>query len=90
MPPPLGFTTIPPKLVKGFLGAVGIFLRPPHPVLKPFDNPKLNQIKEFHHTMVIQKWKGKVETTITLSKTLANDSKRIKYTHECTMHSETI
>jgi len=57
---------------------LGIFLRPPHPIPKPFGNPKLNKKEEPHHTMAIQKWLRKVETTITPRKIHANDRKRTK------------
>jgi len=67
---------------------LGIFLRPPHPIPKPFGNPKLKKMKEPHHTMAIRKWKGEVETTIAPSKTHVNDNKTNKYTHACTMHAQ--
>jgi len=65
-----------------------IFPRPSHLAPKSSGNPKNNKIKETHHTMVIRKWQGKDETIITPGKTHANDSKRTKYTHACTMHSK--
>jgi len=46
-------------------------------------------MKEAHHTMAIWKWKGKYQTIVTHGKTHANDNKRTKYTHACTMHAKT-
>jgi len=46
-------------------------------------------MKETHHTIGIQKWKGKVKTIVTLGKTHVNDNKRTKYTHACTMCAKT-
>jgi len=46
-------------------------------------------MKEPHHTMAIQKWKGKVESIVTLGETHANDNKRTKYTHAYIMHAKT-
>jgi len=80
----------PTKTGQGITRPLGIFLRPPHSVPKPSENPKLNPIKEPHHTMTIWKWQVKVETTITLGKTHANDNKRTKNTHACTMHAKNI
>ena len=69
---------------------MGIFLRPPHPVPKPSSNQKLNQIKEPHHTMAIQKWQGKVETIVTPGKTHARGSNRTKYTHNRTINEDKV
>lgn len=67
---------------------LGMYLRPPHLVPKPYGNSKLNEMKEPHHTTVIWKWKGKAETTATPRKPHANESNRAKYSHACTMHAK--
>jgi len=54
---------------------LGIFLRPPHPVPKPSNNPKLNQEKNPITPWLSKKYQGKVETIIKTNKTHANDSK---------------
>lgn len=46
-------------------------------------------MNEPHHTMVIQKWKHKAQTTVTPRKPDTNDIKGTKYTHACTMHPKT-
>jgi len=79
----------PAKTSQGIPRPLGIFLRPPHLVPKSYDHPKLNQMKEPHYTMAIQKWKGKAKTIVTIGKTHANESERTKYTHACTMHAKT-
>jgi len=66
-----------------------MYLRPPHSVPKPYGNPKLKEMKEHHHTMVIWKWKGKAETIATPRKSHANENNTTKYSHACTMHAKT-
>jgi len=74
----LGIYRNPAKTNQRIPRPLRIFLRPPHPFPKPSINPKLDQKKEPHHTMVIWKWQGKVETIVTRGKTHVNDSKRNK------------
>ena len=73
---------------QGIPRPLGAFLRPPHLVSKSSDNPKLRKMKEPHHLTSIWKLKCKAEMTLTPGKTHANENKRIKYTHACTMHAK--